>query len=245
MRNGASPAVHHPTRTRRGESDSGSRTPSTPSSIAPATGGPQPTQRVRKIKSQYPASSPERHVEYILVASFHIDHGAIMEHQYPGAISGDENMLAALMLPDQAHVRNQDWTIFFLHKDDDEEEEAAKRKAQAQKKRGKARKESASSEDNGPKHSRSSDVDTDLSDEETGEGIEEDDEDEEEEEGGEGPPLIYVLNLVNTKQDISAKRCISPHHLDLCHTDELPTIEVQLSKQWLFVLDILFYTYTR
>ena len=29
-------------------------------------------------------------------------------------------------------------------------------------------------------------------------------------EGGEGPPLIYVLNLVNTKQDISAKRFFAP-----------------------------------
>lgn len=131
-----------------------------------------------------------------------------MEHQYPGAISGDENMLAALMLPDQAHVRNQDWTIFFLHKDDDEEEEAARRKAQAKKARKKARRELASVEDNGPKHSENIDADTDLSD---GGSEEEEDqeEEEEEEEGGEGPPLIYVLNLVNTKQDISAKRCIN------------------------------------
>ena len=30
--------------------------------------------------------------------------------------------------------------------------------------------------------------------------------DESEDEGGEGPPLIYVLNLVNTKQDKTAKR---------------------------------------
>lgn len=26
-------------------------------------------------------------------------------------------MLAELMLPDGAHTRDQDWTIFFLHKD--------------------------------------------------------------------------------------------------------------------------------
>lgn len=56
-------------------------------------------------------------MEYILVASFHIDRGPIMEHQYPAAISGDESMLAELMLPDQTHVRSQDWTMFFLHKD--------------------------------------------------------------------------------------------------------------------------------
>ncbi|KAK4905509.1 hypothetical protein LTR28_000748, partial [Elasticomyces elasticus] len=71
----------------------------------------------RKAKPQYPASASEKHVEYILVASFDIDRGSIMEHQYPGPISGDEHMLAELMLPDQAHVRSQDWTIFFLHKD--------------------------------------------------------------------------------------------------------------------------------
>lgn len=47
-----------------------------------------------------------------------------MEHQYPGAISGDENMLAELMLPDQVHNRKEDWTIFFLHKDTNEEEGA-------------------------------------------------------------------------------------------------------------------------
>src|SRR5699024_9168409 len=65
--------------------------------------------RKRRYKSQYPLDSQERHVEYILVASFHIDRGPIMEHQYPGAISGDEHMLAELMLPDQTHVRSQDW----------------------------------------------------------------------------------------------------------------------------------------
>ena len=30
------------------------------------------------------------HVEYILVAEFSIDKGPTMEHQYPNAISGDE-----------------------------------------------------------------------------------------------------------------------------------------------------------
>jgi len=30
------------------------------------------------------------HVEYILVAEFEVDQGPLMEHQYPNAISGDE-----------------------------------------------------------------------------------------------------------------------------------------------------------
>lgn len=34
---------------------------------------------------------PEQaHVEYILVAEFEVDQGPLMEHQYPNAISGDE-----------------------------------------------------------------------------------------------------------------------------------------------------------
>ena len=54
-----------------------------------------------------------------------------MEHQFPGAISPDENMLAELMLPDQTHVRQQDWTMFFLHKDaGTSDEEMAEREAQ-------------------------------------------------------------------------------------------------------------------
>ena len=59
-----------------------------------------------------------------------------MEHQYPGAISPDENMLAELMLPDQTHMRQQDWTMFFLHKDAGNSEEEAAEKAS---KDGKAR----------------------------------------------------------------------------------------------------------
>jgi hypothetical protein len=74
-------------------------------------------------------------VEYILVASFDIDRGPIMEHQYPVAITGDEHMLAELMLPDQAHVRNQDWTMFFLHKDTSQEEEEAELRMEKRRRR--------------------------------------------------------------------------------------------------------------
>ena len=119
-----------------------------------------------------------------------------MEHQFPGAISGDENMLAELMLPDQAHVRSEDWTIFFLHKDTSEEEELREERRlerlQRREKRQKARDAAAVSGDN-----------TIL------EETEDETADEEEDEGGEGPPLIYVLNLVNTKQDNTVKRLVS------------------------------------
>lgn len=145
-------------------------------------------------------------MEYILVASFHVDRGPIMEHQYPGAISGDEHMLAELMLPDQAHVRNQDWTIFFLHKDTsgDEEGDGGNEKANGLKGRETSKGVSdRSSIKNGPAGSdqEGDDNDTESDEDETAEEVEE-------AEGGEGPPLIYVLNLVNTKQDTSAKRCV-------------------------------------
>ena len=132
----------------------------------------------RRLKSQYPADSPDPHVEYILVASFHVDRGPIMEHQYPDAISGDEHMLAELMLPDQTHVRAQDWTMFFLHKDtgsDEEDEEAEKQKEK-----------------------------------ETGDTKPDDESDDEGTSDGDDAPLMYVLNLVNTKQDTSAKRYVKP-----------------------------------
>lgn len=149
----------------------------------------------RKLKSQYPRGDSENHVEYILVASFDIDKGPIMEHQYPVAITGDEHMLAELMLPDQAHVRNQDWTIFFLHKDTSQDEQDAEEKAERKRLR-KAKKEAKAA------LFESGNVDP-L--EEMNHSDEEESEDDEPA-GGEGPPLIYVLNLVNTKQDKTAKR---------------------------------------
>ncbi|KAG6365213.1 hypothetical protein INS49_006822 [Diaporthe citri] len=155
----------------------------------------------RKMKSQYPRSSSENHVEYILVASFDIDRGPIMEHQYPMAITGDENMLAELMLPDGAHMRNQDWTIFFLHKDTSQEEEDEEREARRRRRRRRRNKaagiiDEETEEDDGAEEEQDDDDDEFDDDEST----------DSEPEGGEGPPLVYVLNLVNTKQDKSVKR---------------------------------------
>ncbi|KAB8070276.1 docking domain of Afi1 for Arf3 in vesicle trafficking-domain-containing protein [Aspergillus leporis] len=146
----------------------------------------------RRCKSQYPQDSSERHVEYILVASFHIDRGPIMEHQYPAPISGDESMLAELMLPDQTHVRSQDWTIFFLHKDssaDQEDDDSLTGKKKKKK----------------PRRSQDGDG-ADDSEEDQDESGKEEESSDDEDEGGEGPPLMYVLNLVNTKQDHTVKR---------------------------------------
>lgn len=120
-----------------------------------------------------------------------------MEHQYPGAISGDENMLAELMLPDQVHNRKEDWTIFFLHKDTSEEEEAMEGD-DAEKE---AATEDKSENADGAQSIGNADSEANMTDT-AGE------EDEDDAEGGEGPPLIYVLNLVNTKHDASVKRCV-------------------------------------
>lgn len=114
-----------------------------------------------------------------------------MEHQYPGAISPNENMLAELMLPDQTHVRTQDWTMFFLHKDSGPAEEEAPKKIG--RKRG--------------EDERSNPEQTDMGDEgATPDNSSDEGNESEEGDAGEGPPLMYVLNLVNTKQDNSVKR---------------------------------------
>ncbi|KAJ9149653.1 Spindle pole body interacting protein [Coniochaeta hoffmannii] len=158
----------------------------------------------RRLRSQYPRSGTENHVEYILVASFDIDRGPVMEHQFPVAITGDEHMLAELMLPDQAHVRNQDWTMFFLHKDSSQEEEDEERNAKDEQRRRRRRRRDRAK---GIIH------ESDDEDEDDEEDLDDDDDDDwddestdSEPEGGEGPPLIYVLNLVNTKQDKTVKR---------------------------------------
>ncbi|KAL8733855.1 MAG: hypothetical protein Q9166_001843 [cf. Caloplaca sp. 2 TL-2023] len=192
MRNGA-PTTSPPLSGCRG-SISSSHTPSTPSLGKRAAQQSEATRHHARLKSQYPADSTERHVEYILVASFHVDRGPIMEHQYPGAISGDENMLAELMLPDQAHVRKQDWTIFFLHKDtseDDEKEEGANEDLSE----GQTPDETTNKGDEAARRTAGGDS-----------GVAKALQEQEDIEGGEGPPLIYVLNLVNTKQDNTAKR---------------------------------------
>ncbi|CAG8498080.1 7464_t:CDS:10 [Ambispora gerdemannii] len=55
------------------------------------------------------------HVTHILLAEFDIDRGASLTHQYPQITGTDEHLLAELMLPDGAHLRPEDWTVFFLN----------------------------------------------------------------------------------------------------------------------------------
>ena len=178
-------------------------------SSRPSSMSPRKAKKMPKLRSQYPADAVENHVEYILVASFDIDRGSVMEHQYPGPISGDETMLAELMLPDQAHVRSQDWTIFFLHKDTSTED--AEREARRERRRKRRRKRLGLEDEEDGEGAEEDDFDEDDED------LYDDDTDEESEEGDDpdGPPLVYVLNLVNTKQDNTVKRYLLPPDLAL------------------------------
>ncbi|WVQ96709.1 hypothetical protein IAU59_003816 [Kwoniella sp. CBS 9459] len=53
-------------------------------------------------------------VHFCLLAEFDIDAGATLAYQYPYPTGTDEHRLAELMLPDGAHLRPEDWTIFYL-----------------------------------------------------------------------------------------------------------------------------------
>ncbi|TKA55207.1 hypothetical protein B0A53_02177 [Rhodotorula sp. CCFEE 5036] len=53
-------------------------------------------------------------VDYVLLAEFDIDQGSTLKHQYPAPTGTDEHLLAEHMLPDGAHDRPEDWTVFYL-----------------------------------------------------------------------------------------------------------------------------------
>lgn len=55
-----------------------------------------------------------KNVDYVLLAEFDIDKGSTVRHQYPKPCAVSENILADLMLPEGAHLRESDWTYFFL-----------------------------------------------------------------------------------------------------------------------------------
>ncbi|GAA6027633.1 hypothetical protein JCM8097_007956 [Rhodosporidiobolus ruineniae] len=54
-------------------------------------------------------------VEYVLLAEFDIDQGSVLRHQFPASTGTDEHLLAEHMLPDGAHDRPEDWTVFYLN----------------------------------------------------------------------------------------------------------------------------------
>jgi hypothetical protein len=56
-----------------------------------------------------------RGVQHVLLAEFDIDEGSILRYQHPSPTGLDEHLLAELMLPDGAHARSEDWTVFYLY----------------------------------------------------------------------------------------------------------------------------------
>lgn len=54
-------------------------------------------------------------VDYVLLAEFDIDEGSVLRHQYPAPTGTDDHLLAEHMLPDGAHDRTEDWTVFYLN----------------------------------------------------------------------------------------------------------------------------------
>ncbi|KAA1094111.1 hypothetical protein PGT21_010064 [Puccinia graminis f. sp. tritici] len=84
-----------------------------------ATASPNPEQQERLLHSSsthsHPSATTTPHAAYVLLAEFDIDTGSGLKHQYPSPTGTAEHVLADLMLPDGAHDRNEDWTVFFLN----------------------------------------------------------------------------------------------------------------------------------
>ena len=58
-------------------------------------------------------------VDAVLLSAFDITEGSVLLHVYPALDGGyGQDMLAELMLPDGAHQRSEDWTVFFLARGD-------------------------------------------------------------------------------------------------------------------------------
>ncbi|KAJ9103891.1 hypothetical protein QFC21_002354 [Naganishia friedmannii] len=68
-----------------------------------------------KASKEAVVDDDEEPVKFILLAEFDIDQGATLSMQYPFTTGTNEHTLAELMLPDGAHLRSEDWTIFFLN----------------------------------------------------------------------------------------------------------------------------------
>ncbi|KAL6069537.1 Spindle pole body interacting protein, partial [Balamuthia mandrillaris] len=72
-------------------------------------------------------NSHQRHVHFLVLAQFDITTGSSISQQYPEPVtckefpnagSACEQFLAEMMLPDGLHKRDDDWTIFFLNRDE-------------------------------------------------------------------------------------------------------------------------------
>ncbi|KAI8586833.1 stabilization of polarity axis-domain-containing protein, partial [Geranomyces variabilis] len=64
-------------------------------------------------------------VDAILVAEFDIDKGSALTFQYPCSTGTDAHVLSELMLPDGAHNREEDWTMFLLNQTEAADDESS------------------------------------------------------------------------------------------------------------------------
>lgn len=55
-------------------------------------------------------------IKYVVYSEFDINKGPLIKQQYPSPIQGDLPFFAELLLPDQIHTREEDWTTVILHK---------------------------------------------------------------------------------------------------------------------------------
>ena len=84
-------------------------------------------------------------VDYVLLAEFDILKGSVVRLQYPRPTGVKEQLLAECMLPEGAHLRESDWTVFFINdrmvrqaqqerrEAEEKEREKAERKAQRER----------------------------------------------------------------------------------------------------------------
>jgi hypothetical protein len=71
------------------------------------------------MPSQPPGSSSSNGTpicSHLLLSEFDILKGSQLRYQYPKATAIKESVLAEAMLPEGAHLRESDWTVFFLPK---------------------------------------------------------------------------------------------------------------------------------
>ena len=68
----------------------------------------------RSPLSRLPFSSG-LNVDYVLLAEFDILKGSVVRLQYPRLTGVKEQLLAECMLPEGAHLRESDWTVFFIN----------------------------------------------------------------------------------------------------------------------------------
>lgn len=169
--------------------------PRTPPSFIPESSSSPPQSN----------SSIGPHVAFVLLAEFDIDTGSGLKHQYPRPTGTSEHMLADLMLPDGAHDRTEDWTVFFLNQTPRltiESDLSINTTTKEEKLMTEIDKPDESESRISPELSPKKSI---LNDSSTP-NLEKKDEDEDEDEEMQDGKLLYVISLVRTKKDNTVRR---------------------------------------